>query len=184
MIALHRDRARAALPSLLVALAVALSACGHAAAALPPSAPSTLLGKRITYTLVSSDEGAPTPVPSAGRVTVVDYWAPTCVPCQKTLPALVARRGELSSAGAELVLVVVLGSAESTADAQRTLVEWGVAGEGFLVDRDEVAARQADVRALPATQVFDAHGALRWVAPEGAPAGDVVHAARAVAEKP
>jgi hypothetical protein len=49
----------------------------------------------------------------------------------------------------------------------------------FLVDRGDTSAREAGVTRLPATQVFDARGALRWDAPPGATVEDVMAAAEA-----
>jgi hypothetical protein len=86
----------------------------------------------------------------------------------------------LAERGAELVLVAVLAVSESTDDMRRTLASWGVGGESFLVDREGVSEREAGVSALPATQLFDRLGALRWVAPPGASPDDVVAASAAL----
>ncbi|MCC6653491.1 MAG: TlpA family protein disulfide reductase [Candidatus Eisenbacteria bacterium] len=156
-------------------------ACASRQGAVPRTADGELLGKRVSFTLVS-DAGQPVGVPLTGRATVVDFWAPTCKPCQEKVPALHARRGELASAGVELVLVAVLADGESTADAAAALASWGVPGAPFLVDRDEVSAREAAVRGLPATHVYDRAGNLGWIAPVSASAGDVVAAAKAMAK--
>lgn len=101
-------------------------------------------------------------------------------PCAKKLPALCAKTGELSAAGAKLVLVAVLGDGETTDDVRKALASWGVAGTSFLVDSGDASRREAGVRALPTTLVLDAKGVVRWSAPTEATAEDVVEAARAV----
>jgi len=112
------------------------------------------------------------PLPSA-RLTVVDFWAPSCVPCQKKLPALVEREAALNALGARLVLVAVLSDGESTADAELTLGSWGV-HRPFLIDRGDASRSQAGVDHLPSTLVLEQAGNVRWVAPPDASADDVL----------
>jgi len=151
-------RARTAILGLLVACS-----CGgrSSEATLGATSPGGL-GRQVSYTLVSND-GELTRVPIPGRITVLEYWAPTCKPCSKTLPRVAAMRDALRAHGAELVLVAVLAGDEPTEQAERTLVEWHIPGERFLIDRNEVSARSAAVRTLPTTQVLDATGSLHWV---------------------
>lgn len=164
----------------LVALAAGVAfvsvACG---ARLPPSAPHALLGHAVSFTL-ASNEGHVVTLPGRHGLTVVDYFAPSCVPCRKKVPALVAERKRLQAAGAELVLVGVLAGDEPTESAQAALTEWGLPGQRFLVDRDAIAVRAAGVDGLPMTQLFDANATLRWVAPEAAGPSQVVEAAQSL----
>jgi hypothetical protein len=97
------------------------------------------------------------------------------------LPDLVAQRPALSRYRADLVLVAVLADGESTEQAEETLRAWGIAGERFLVDRDDVSLNEAGVTSLPTTQLYDNAGALAWTAPRNATARDVVQAVRAFA---
>jgi thiol-disulfide isomerase/thioredoxin len=163
----------------LALCSVLLAACGCAAPvpSVPPSAPSDKLGKEIAFSL-ATNEGALVTVPISGaRTTVLDFFAPTCAPCKKSLPELYAARDELAAQGARLVLVAVLGDGESSADAQRALESWGVHAP-FLVDSGDTARREAGVTALPATLVLDARGTLRWSAPAGASVRDLLAATR------
>lgn len=172
--------ARSRIAPCLLVLATDLAACGGGtAAALPPSAPTELLGQAIAFTLVSA-QGEPTPVPVAGRVTLVDYFGPQCVPCREKLPALWAERQRLTAAGVELQLVAILDEGQSTEEAAGALAKWGVPGLPFLVDRDNVAAREAGLSELPGAQVYDRAGALRWQAPSAASVAQIVDAAMAV----
>lgn len=163
----------------LALCSVLLAACGRAAPvpSVLPSAASDKLGREVSFSLATSD-GALVTVPIAGaRSTVLDFFAPTCTPCKKSLPELYAMRDELAAQGARLVLVAVLGDGESSSDAQRALESWGVHAP-FLVDSGDTARREAGVTALPATLVLDAHGTLRWSAPAGTSARDVLAATR------
>jgi thiol-disulfide isomerase/thioredoxin len=160
---------------------LSLSALGvgcRPACALPPGRQDTATQGAIGFTLASSD-GEVWTLPLPARATVIEYWAPTCVPCRRKLPELVARRADIREARAELVLVGVLAEDETTEGARNVLASWGVSDEQFLIDRHDVSARQAGVRALPTTQVFDRGGTLRWVADDESSAEDVVRAVRA-----
>jgi len=166
------------LPRLLANLATyLLVGCGGSSA--PATAPHEQLGKPVSFTLVSND-GEPLELPPAGHKAVLDYWAPSCVPCKTKLPALISHRTELQNNGARLVLVAILAEDESTARAEHTLAEWGAPGERFLIDRNDISARTAGVVHLPTTQIYDSHQVLRWVAPTSANATDVVSATREV----
>jgi thiol-disulfide isomerase/thioredoxin len=150
-----------------------LSGCGHGAP--PPSAVSDKLGQAVSFSLPSDDGALVTvPLPSA-RVTVLDFFGPTCEPCRKKVPELIAQRGVLAARDAKLVLIGVLAEDESSDDAKRALASWGVVAP-FLVDSQGTGKREAGVTTLPATIVLDARGTLKWVAPAGASAEDVVAA--------
>lgn len=152
--------------------ALALVSCVHAR---PRSAEHPMLGRPVNLAL-PSDDGVLVTVPvESARTTVLDFWAPSCVPCKAKLPELVRREGELRAKGARLVLVAVLAEGESTDKAKETLVSWGVRAP-FLIDRGDQSKTQAGVRDLPATLVIDAVGKLLWCAPATANADDVIGA--------
>ena len=123
-----------------------LPACGHAPA---PSAQHPMLGQSVTLAL-PSDGGALVSIPSQdGKTTVLDFWGPTCEPCRKKLPDLVAKNAELQARGARLILVAVLAENESTEQAKATLSSWGVDWP-FLVDRAAEGIAIAAVVLAPA----------------------------------
>jgi hypothetical protein len=148
-----------------------LAGCGSA----PASAPSPVLGKAIKVGLLDQ-AGNTVSVPVQGaRSTVLDFWSPTCEPCRKSVPALVAKLPEIEARGGKVLLVGVLSEDESPLDARGALESWGVRYP-FLVDRGEVIQKKAAVMELPATLILDAEGVVHWVAPTGASATDIVKA--------
>lgn len=169
---------------LVLGVALSAAACGGGASSFgspPASAQNDALGTTTGFDL-PSDEGALVSIPQpSAKVTVVDAFAPTCVPCQEKLPALVARRDDLASVGARLVLVAVLADGESDEDASAALESWGVSS-AFLVDRGDVLRRSLAIDELPGAAVVDASGKVRWVAPSGASAADVVATAAQAAQ--
>ncbi len=167
--------------SLVATALVALlgSGCASSPDAAPPSASNHALGSTVAFEL-PSNEGQLLSIPKPkARLTVVDAFAPSCAPCAKKLPALMAKRAELAEAGASIVLVAVLASDESDTQAMDALRSWGVE-QSFLVDRGDVLRRELAVAELPATVLVDAMGKVRWVAPLSATAEDIVSAAVAL----
>ncbi len=158
-----------------LALTVTLAAC--AAAEPRASAPSPLLGHPVSFTLPTDAGDLFSVPPGDHRPLVIDFFAPTCVPCREAVPALFAKRAEIEARGARLLLVGVLGDGEPTEDARRALASWGVRAP-FLKDSGGVSQREAGVDRLPATLVLDGDGVVRWVAPPQARAEDVVAALR------
>lgn len=159
---------------LIVVLMLWLGACASHSSR-PPSASSPMFGHKVAFAL-PSEEGALVQVPTAGaRATVLEFFAPTCVPCRQRVPALAAKQDALAASGASLVLVAVLSDNESTEQARSALSAWGVQVD-FLVDSANISQSQAGVRGLPQTMVLDAVGEVIWVAPLTATADDVVAA--------
>lgn len=150
---------------------IALSACAGAL----PSAPSAMLGKGVRFEL-PGDHDEKIAVPAAGaRSTVIEVWSPTCESCKDRVAALVSREMEIQRKGAKLVLVAVLSEGEAAEDAGKTLASWGVRAHPFAIDKGEVIRSRLGVNELPATVIL-AGDKLRWVAPTGAEASDVVNA--------
>lgn len=148
-------------------------ACGNAPTS-EPGTPSTS-GAAVSFSL-PSDSGDLVTVPVPGVTsTVLDFFGPTCEPCAKKVPELVRHRADLEKRGARLLLVAVLGDGESGADAERALARWGVRS-AFLIDRGGVSLREAGVKDLPSTLIVDQGGRMRWRAPPGATAEDVLRA--------
>jgi thiol-disulfide isomerase/thioredoxin len=82
-----------------------LTACGASPPPprAPASAPSDQLGKAVDLT-IPPDSGELAGLPAAdARATVADFFAPSCEPCAKKVPALYRRKAELEAMGAKLV---------------------------------------------------------------------------------
>ena len=156
----------------LLPAALFLAACS---AAPRPSAQSPVLGQPARFALPISDGALFTVPTESSTPLVLDFFAPTCVPCRTGVPALMARKADIEARGAKLVLVAVLADGESTESAQQALSSWGVQSP-FLADRGNVSRRELGVEKLPATVVLDSKAVVRWVAPADAEAAEVVSA--------
>ena len=163
-------------PSYLFGLAAFLGCNATPVPATPrASAQSPVLGETISLTL-PTDRGGLVTIPLEGaRATVVDFFSPACEPCRISVPELLARDGAVRARGGRVVLVAVLSDGESTEAARLALGSWGVRAS-FLVDREGASRRDLGVSALPATLVLDPSGKVRWVAPPGASADEIVSA--------
>ena len=152
-------------PQVLAAmLLVLLTACAA-------SQPGT--GRTVAFSL-PDDDGNLVRVPaSSAKATVVDAFASDCEPCKRSIPALVARKADLESRGGKLVLLAALREGESTDDVRKVLDSWGVR-ERLLVDKAGTLKGATGVPTVPATFVIGQDGEVRWAAPPGASAEDVV----------
>jgi cytochrome c biogenesis protein CcmG, thiol:disulfide interchange protein DsbE len=173
------------LPPARVCLAAALASCSAScatshSASLPPSASLPSLDQPSAFS-VPDERGDLTRVPDgAARATVVEFWATSCEPCGKALPALGGEATRLERDGIALVLLGVLEGGEPLDRARAALRAWGVE-RPFLVDRGGGVQRAMGIDGLPATVVLDARGVVRWAAPPSAPPGEIAAAARRVA---
>jgi thiol-disulfide isomerase/thioredoxin len=90
---------------------------------MPASGPHEKLGQGITLSLPTS-EGSLLTIPT-GATVVLDFFGPTCAPCRKSVPELVAQRQRLANKGATLRLIAVLADGETSEQAERVLASWG-----------------------------------------------------------
>jgi hypothetical protein len=133
---------------------------------------------RVVELRLSGEDGAALIAPTAGaQATVLHFWTPQCGACRATIPAVLAKRKELAAKGARVLLVCVLGSDEPAEDARAALLLWGI-NEPFAVDRDGVAMAQIGAINVPAIAILDSDRVLRWLAPDGVTASDIVGAIR------
>jgi thiol-disulfide isomerase/thioredoxin len=106
---------------------------------------------------------------------VLDFWSPSCEPCKRTIPAVLARRADIEKKGAVHVLVAVLQKGESVNDARAALATWGI-DERFVVDEDGALLAKIGVPEVPAFAIVDSAGLLHWVAPPGVTISNILDA--------
>jgi hypothetical protein len=165
------------IPTLVVATLLS-TACAGERVEPPPSAPSPFPTDPFAPPVLRSNAGPLVSAPFPDRTTVFDFWMLTCDACRRSLQGLVAKRREMESAGATLVLVAALDEDENIQDGADALARWGMPGEPFFVaDADTLPRRLG----YPTTIIVDRIGVVRWVAPEGASADDVLAATESVA---
>ncbi len=149
----------------IVALAIAAGAAGLWAGnvwfGLNPPPGSVAIGEpAIEFELPTLDGGSASRSSFAGRVQVLNFWAPWCAPCRREIPVLQALREEYGQDRVE-----VLGIALDEPDAVRNYVgEMGIDYPVLLASMSDFALMRAygnDRDALPFTVIVDAAGRVR-----------------------
>lgn len=136
----------------IVALALLLATtpgAGWAASALPDGA------QRIA--LQALDNGAETTLGDfQGRVVLVNFWAPWCVPCRQEFPELNALQRERGGPG-----FTVLGvTAEPDLKQVHQFVERLKPGFPVLLDTNARLHEAVDLAVMPTTLLLDRNGRL------------------------
>lgn len=113
--------------------------------AMEPKKEPTLDGRFVSF-------------PVKGKVTVIDFWATSCVPCKKLMPEIEALYTEKKDAGVEVIGIAI---DDNPGLVQKTLAERGVTYETIM---DPASNLQGAYRVteLPQTFVFDRTGTLRF----------------------
>ena len=113
---------------------------------------------------LKSTAGEQIPVVSAGRVTVVDFWATWCKPCRKTMPELDALYREFQERG-----VAVIGiSTDTGKDREKKVKKFlskNAVSYPVAVDREESPAWEFyHVKVLSTIYLVDQRGTIvkRW----------------------
>jgi peroxiredoxin len=154
---------------------VLLVALGCRPAALPPSAPSSLLGEDAPRFSRRSLGGEPVDLAGLrGKVVVLEFFARYCKPCWKYLP-----RVQKWAARNPDVAVVGIGADEFASDTQAMVQALGVR---FPVVHDAGLGLAARFRVgqIPATIVVDRAGRVRWRSFPADGIGEVDQAVEAV----
>jgi peroxiredoxin len=167
----------------MVTVAAACFACGPGAtspsytpaAANAGSSPSPLAGKVAPEISRPDVDGARFALSGArGRVAVVKFIAKTCVPCQRTLPAIERLHREHPD------IAIVGISEDETEDDARALVSLYRLTFPVVHDPGNVLAGRYRVTELPVTFVVDRSGTIVWVGGPEKSESDLVAAALVV----
>ncbi len=136
-----------------------LAACGGhaAAAAVPPSTQSTLLGKPAPSFKRDAVDGSHIAVAGDGKVVVVKFVAKYCEPCMKTLPAI-----EKLHAKHPEIEIIAVSEDEREADARELVKTFGLTFP-MVHDSQQVLAARYRVHDLPVTYILDGKGTVTWV---------------------
>jgi len=124
----------------------------------PSLSASPLIGKRVPDATVEAvDDGTPIALRSLeGRIVVVNFWAPWCIPCREEHAVLLSAAEAFASADV-LVLGIVYQS--EIGDVNRFLDELG-RGYPSAMDPGSRAAISFGVRGVPETFFVDASGTV------------------------
>jgi peroxiredoxin len=142
-----------------VAITLALAGCG-----VSEPAPNS--------TFIVLDGSKETTADLKGKVTLVNFWATTCVSCVKKMPALVATYNKYQAQGFETLAVAMEYDPPSWVKnfAQTRQLPFKVA----LDNTGEIAKAWGDVKLTPTTYLLDKQGNIvkRYV---GEPDMDALH---------
>ena len=124
----------------------------------PTLSASPLIGKPVPdVTVTDVEDGEPIALRSLeGRIVVVNFWAPWCIPCREEHAVLISAAEAFASADV-LVLGVVYQS--EIGDVNRFLDELG-RGYPSAMDPGSRAAISFGVRGVPETFFVDASGTV------------------------
>ena len=142
---------------LVLALLLALCACGKKEAAEPSATPLTGLSfstKDIDGSKVSSES-----LFQQNKITMVNLWTSWCSPCIRELPELDALYTEYRDRGVAVVGILLDGDEESALESAKTLMI--KAGVTYTVLRPSADMGELlNVQYVPTTLFVDARGNL------------------------
>ena len=147
----------------LLTAATALALAGTGCSSSDPAPPSTF---------VLLDGSKSTTADLKGKVTLVNFWATTCVSCVKEMPQLAATYDKFKSRGFETVAVAMSYDPPSyvVSFAQSRQLPFKVA----IDNTGEVARAWGDIKITPTTFIVNKNGQIvkRYI---GEPDFDALH---------
>ena len=147
----------------LLTAATALALAGTGCSSSEPAPPSTF---------VLLDGSKSTTADLKGKVTLVNFWATTCVSCVKEMPQLAATYDKFKSRGFETVAVAMSYDPPSyvVSFAQSRQIPFKVA----IDNTGEVARAWGDIKITPTTFIVNKNGQIvkRYI---GEPDFDALH---------
>lgn len=100
-----------------------------------------------------------TPPATAGRVTLVDFWASWCAPCKASFPAYAQLQADYRSRG----LVIVAVSVDENEQAFAAFIRQQAPPFAALRDKSHQLVSQVRVPAMPTCYLLDRDGRVRFV---------------------
>ncbi len=138
-------------------LALASSGCG---ASFPTSEPHALLEQAAEPRSEPTLAGEMLSFPEPGKVTLVDFWATSCKPCVKIMPAVDALHREKQSEG---LVVVGIATDDNPGLVMNRIRELGVSYPNLIDDAASSMQGACRVDELPTTFLIDKRGRVRLV---------------------
>lgn len=138
-------------------LALASSACG---ASFPASEPHALLDQAAEPRSEPTLAGEMLSFPQPGKVTLVDFWATSCKPCVKIMPAVDQLYREKQSEG---LVVVGIATDDNPGLVMNRIRELGVSYPNLIDDAASSMQGAFRVDELPMTFLIDKRGSVRLV---------------------
>jgi thiol-disulfide isomerase/thioredoxin len=151
--------------------ALVLGGCGSGLASEPHPLLSSAPAVRQEMTL----DGTLIRLPKPGHVTLIDFWATSCEPCVRMMPAVESLWREKGSAGLH---VVGVASDDNPGLVQERLRQLGVSYPN-VVDADGSVRGSYRVDSIPMTILLDRVGRMR-VAHHGGDAKSIAEIREAV----
>ena len=99
-----------------------------------------------------------TPPATAGRITLVDFWASWCAPCKLAFPVYVQLHADYRARG----LVIVAVSVDENQRAFETFVKRQAPPFATLRDQAHQLVNQVKVSAMPTCYLLDREGRVRF----------------------
>jgi thiol-disulfide isomerase/thioredoxin len=138
-------------------LTLASSACG---ASFPASEPHALLDQAAEQRSEPTLAGEMLSFPEPGKVTLVDFWATSCAPCVKIMPAVDQLYRDKQSEG---LVVVGIATDDNPGLVVNRLKELGVSYPNLIDDAASSMQGGFRVDELPMTFLIDKRGRVRLV---------------------
>lgn len=127
------------------------------------SAPHPLLSTVPPQARAVALDGRRVDLPRVGSVTLIDFWATSCEPCIRSMPAIEKLWRENSAAG---LTVVGIAADDNPGLVDDRVRELGVTYPN-VVDADGTVRGGLCVDAVPTILLFDRHGRLRHASHAG-----------------
>jgi thiol-disulfide isomerase/thioredoxin len=134
-----------------------LSGCGGSVKLA--SEPHALLAQVPAVESGLALDGTEVRLPASGKVTLIDFWATSCAPCLKMMPAVETLHRDKRAAG---LVVVGVAADDNPGLVQERLRKLGITYPNLL-DGEGGLRGVYQVTELPQTVLVDRHGRVRVV---------------------
>ena len=108
------------------------------------------------FTLPTAAAGMRTLAQARGSITIINFWATWCQPCQREMREL----QQLYDSGAGSLRILAVNLGESIQEARNWAVQLGLTYD-VLLDRHGAVAARYQVRGLPTTFLLDSRHRIR-----------------------
>ena len=124
---------------------------------LPAGVNGVKLGQTLTPFILESLDGSQVSIGQPGKITVLNFWATWCPPCQEEMPEL-----DIFAQNNQQKVTFYAVNLQEHSEKVRNFMNKNQYTMSVLLDKDGAVGKKFQVTAIPTTIIVNKHGMVKF----------------------